>query len=289
MAHVEIHGRGIAFFVTEITPEIATELAETGVSDERFDELFEEELDRSDGVAAGITKGLRVLVDGEQVSVGFNDVDEVEVASTSQVAEPGKHYLLIEKVAEGCLITIDAEEPIDPSKLSKGVKKYVLPDETSITLAEFDYDVSSEFGSNLEQEEYYTVIYPNGGRQSVIFSDSGESEEAKAPVKAKRATAKKVTAKKASAKKASAKKASAKRATVKKATVKKATVKKATAKKTSAKGATAKKATAKKATAKKATAKKATAKKAAAKKATAKSATAKKATAKKANRNLRKK
>jgi hypothetical protein len=269
MAHVEIHGRGIAFFVTEITPEIAAELAETGVSDERFDELFEEELDRSDGVAAGITNGLRVLVDGEQVSVGFNDVDDVEVASTSQVAEAGKYYLLIEKVAEGCLVSVDTEEPIDPSKLSKGVKKYVLPDATSITLAEFDYDVSSEFGSNLEQEEYYTVIYPNGGRQSVIFSDSGESEEAKAPVKGKRATAKKVTAKKASAKKASAKRA----------TVKKATVKKATAKKTSAKGATAKKATAKKATAKKA----------AAKKATAKSATAKKATAKKANRNLRKK
>jgi hypothetical protein len=259
MAHVEIHGRGIAFFVTEITPEIATELAETGVSDERFDELFEEELDRSDGVAAGITKGLRVLVDGEQVSVGFNDVDEVEVASTSQVAEPGKYYLLIEKVAEGCLVSIDTEEPIDPSKLSKGVKKYVLPDETSITLAEFDYDVSSEFGSNLEQEEYYTVINPTGGRQSVIFSDSGESEEAKARVKAKRATAKKVSAKRA--------------------TVKKATAKKATAKRTTAKGAGAKKATAKKAGAKKVTAKKATAKR----------ATAKKATAKKANRNLRKK
>jgi hypothetical protein len=269
MAHVEIHGRGIAFFVTEITPEIATELAETGVSDERFDELFEEELDRSDGVAAGITNGLRVLVDGEQVSVGFNDVDDVEVANTSQVAEPGNYYLLIEKVAEGCLVTIDTEEPIDPSKLSKGVKKYVLPDATSITLAEFDYDVSSEFGSNLEQEEYYTVIYPTGGRQSVIFSDSGESEEAKASGKAKRATTKKATAKKASAKRATAKKVTAKRTTAKKAT--------------------AKKVTAKRTTAKKATAKKAAAKKAGAKKVTAKKATAKKATAKKANRNLRKK
>jgi hypothetical protein len=247
MAHVEIHGRGVAFFVTEITPEIARELAETSVSDERFDELFKEELDRSDGVAAGITKGLRVLVDGEQVSVGFNDVDDVEVASTSQVAEPGKHYLLIEKVAEGCLVTIDTRDPIDPSKLSKGVKKYILPDATSITLAEFDYDVSSEFGSNLEQEEYYTVMYPNGGRQSVIFSDSGESEEAKAPVKAKRATAKK-----ASAKRAAAKKASAKRPTAKKATAKKVTAKKVTAKRTTAKKAGAKKATAKQATARKA-------------------------------------
>jgi hypothetical protein len=279
MAHVEIHGRGIAFFVTEITPEIATELAENGVSDERFDELFEEELDRSDGVAAGITNGLRVLVDGEQVSVGFNDVDDVEVANTSQVAEPGNYYLLIEKVAEGCLVTIDTEEPIDPSKLSKGVKKYVLPDATSITLAEFDYDVSSEFGSNLEQEEYYTVIYPTGGRQSVIFSDSGESEEAKAPGKAKRATTKKATAKKASAK----------RATAKKVTAKRTTAKKATAKKVTAKRTTAKKATAKKATAKKAAAKKAGTKKVTAKKATAKRPTAKKATAKKANRNLRKK
>jgi hypothetical protein len=274
MAHVEIHGRGIAFFVTEITPEIATELAETGVSDERFDELFEEELDRSDGVAAGITNGLRVLVDGEQVSVGFNDVDDVEVANTSQVAEPGNYYLLIEKVAEGCLVTIDTEEPIDPSKLSKGVKKYVLPDATSITLAEFDYDVSSELGSNLEQEEYYTVIYPTGGRQSVIFSDSGESEEAKTPGKAKRATTKKATAKKASAKRATAKTVTAKRTTAKKATAKKVT---------------AKRTTAKKATAKKAAAKKAGAKKVTAKKATAKRPTAKKATAKKANRNLRKK
>jgi hypothetical protein len=274
MAHVEIHGRGIAFFVTEITPEIATELAENGVSDERFDELFEEELDRSDGVAAGITNGLRVLVDGEQVSVGFNDVDDVEVANTSQVAEPGNYYLLIEKVAEGCLVTIDTEEPIDPSKLSKGVKKYVLPDATSITLAEFDYDVSSEFGSNLEQEEYYTVIYPTGGRQSVIFSDSGESEEAKASGKAKRATTKKATAKKASAKRATAKTVTAKRTTAKKATAKKVT---------------AKRTTAKKATAKKAAAKKAGAKKVTAKKATAKRPTAKKATAKKANRNLRKK
>ena len=270
MAHVEIHGRGIAFFVTEITPEIPTELAKTGVSDERFDELFEEELDRSDGVAAGITSGLRVFVDGEQVSVGFNDVDDVEVVSTSQVAEPGKYYLLIEKVAEGCLITIDAEEPLDPSKLSKGVKKYVLPDETSITLAEFAYDGSSEFGGTLEKEEYYTVIYPNGGRQPVVFSDGDEGEQAKIPLKARSATARKATAKKTTAKKATGKKAAAKKATAKKATAKKSAAKKTTAQKKTAKKVAAKKATAKKTTAQKATAKKAAAKKVTPKKATAK-------------------
>lgn len=252
MAHVEIHGRGVTFFVTEITPEIATELAQTGVSNERFDELFEEELDRSDDVAAGVTSGLRVLVDGEEVSVGFDDVDDVEAVSTSLVAEPGKYYLLIEKVAEGCLATIDTEEPFDPSELSKGVTRYVLPDETSITLAEFDYDALPEFGSTLEKDEYYTVINPNGSRQSVMFSEGGEAQEAEIPVKAKRATAKRATAKRATAKKATAKRATAKKATAKKGTAKKATAKKATAKKAVAKKAVAKKATAKRAIAKKA-------------------------------------
>jgi len=88
---------------------------------------------------------------------------DVEVANTSQVAEPGNYYLLIEKVAEGCLVTIDTEEPIDPSKLSKGVKKYVCPTRHRSRWPSSIYDVSSELGSNLEQEEYYTVIYPTGG------------------------------------------------------------------------------------------------------------------------------
>jgi len=70
-----LHGRGIAFFVTEITPEIATELAENGVSDERFDGF----LRRSSIDPTASPQESQMATSprrwGSKFLSGFNDVD----------------------------------------------------------------------------------------------------------------------------------------------------------------------------------------------------------------------
>ena len=62
MTKIEVYGRGVSFSLTEITPELAKELTATGLTEERFEELEENELEMADEVESGIGSELEVHV-----------------------------------------------------------------------------------------------------------------------------------------------------------------------------------------------------------------------------------
>ena len=55
MTKIEVYGRGVSFSLTEITPELAKELIETGITEERYAELEVDQLETTDEDESGIT------------------------------------------------------------------------------------------------------------------------------------------------------------------------------------------------------------------------------------------
>jgi hypothetical protein len=297
MTHVHIHGGGTRLYVTEITPEIADELTQTGVLQERLAAIRLEE----DILAAGIRGDMVVFVDGEKVSTESGEKDS-ERGETSVALQLGKHYLVIEELAEGRWLDLEIEEPFESSKLSTNLTTYVLMDGKSVTVTEVDYDGEAKVGETVVKAKIHTVIFPDGRGHDVVFFDdvggeeevvviateSTENDATKAPLKRAatkraRATSRTPATKNAKSKGATTKKAKAKRAPVRKAVGKRVSSRKASSKKLSSKKAATKSETAKKATGKKATAKRMTSKKlATVKKAKSKSVTVKKLATKRA-------
>jgi hypothetical protein len=284
MARIQVHGTGVTLYVTEISPEVAQELTQTGVSIERFEQIRLSE----SAHAAGIRDDMEVFVDGRRISAP----PEAQSQETPVALEAGKHYLVVRETAEGRWLDIETAEPFDADKFSARVSTYLLSDGESITVTQVEYAGASATGETETIDEDATVIYPNGASEEVLIAgapgdeddelaDEDDDEDeflvvATSPAKpAKRPKAKAPPVKKTPAK-----------GTAKKAAGKKAPAKKAIPKKPAAKNAAAKKATAKRAAAKKAPAKKAAPKKAA-KKAAAKTRAAKKAPARKKGRSKR--
>jgi hypothetical protein len=250
MAHVQVHGRGVTLYLSEIVSEIADELTKSGVSLDRFAEIRQGE----DTYAAGISSELEVFVDGEKISVQSDDGEGASVA-TPIMLEAGKYYLVVQETAEGRWLDIQTEGPFDPAKLSANVGTYVLADGATITLTEVDYDSSSALGGTEVVGEDATVIFPDGSSEDVVLIDDevGESEEvvmvtatsSTRPPAAKKAPAKGAKAKSLGTKRAGAKKAIVKKSTTKKSAAKKAAIKKGTAKKPAVRKLTTKSATTK--------------------------------------------
>jgi hypothetical protein len=248
MAHIQVHGRGVTIYLTEINAEIADELTKSGVSLDRFAEVRQGE----DTHAAGIRSELEVFVDGENISVQSDDGEGASAAAPTML-EAGKYYLAVQETAEGRWLDIETEGPFDPAKLSANVGTYALADGVSITLTEVDYDSSSALSGTEVIGEDATVIFPDGSSEDVVLIDDdvGELEEVvmvtatsptRAPAKkkasAKRAKAKDLGTKRAGPKKAIVKKSAAKESASKRAAIKKATAKKPAARKSTRKSAT---------------------------------------------------
>jgi hypothetical protein len=263
MAHIQVHGSGVTLYVTEISPEIAEELTQTGVSIDRFEEIRGSEKTH----AAGIRDDMEVFVDGRRITAP----PETQSPETPIALEPGKHYLIVRETAEGRWLDIATADPFDPEKLAAKVSTYLLSDGESITVTEVEYQGASAIGETEVVDEDATVIFPDGVSADVLIAGDAEGEDdeladeddendedellivtssavARPPAKkppAKKPAAKKppgkASAKKTAGKKSPAKKAAPKKAAPKKASAKKRTAKKAQAKKTVAKTAPAKK------------------------------------------------
>ena len=243
MARIQVHGRGVTLYVTEISPEIAHELTATGVTIDRFEQIREAESTH----AAGIRDEMEVFVDGRRISAP----PETVPPDPPIALETGKHFLIVRETAEGRWLDLETDEPFDPAKFSARVSTYLLSDGESVTVTNVQYGGAVAIGETEAIDEDATVVFPDDVSKEVLIAEAEPTRAKKAL--AKRATAKKPPTKKppakGAAKKAAAKKAPAKRS-VRKAAAKKA-VKKAAPRKAAPKKA-AKKAPAKKRTAKKA-------------------------------------
>lgn len=253
MAHIQVHGSGVTVYVTEISPAIAEELTQTGVSIDRFEEIRGSEKTH----AAGIRDDMEVFVDGRRISAP----PEAQAQGTPVALEPGEHYLIVRETAEGRWLDIETAEPFDPEKLAAKVSTYLLSDGESITVTEVEYQGASAIGETEAVDEDATVIFPGGvsagvliardkeGEGNELADEDEEDEFLFATASAVDKPVKKATAKKPAAKappaKASAKKTAGKKSPTKKGAPKKSAEKKAPAKKRTAKKAQAKKTAAK--------------------------------------------
>jgi hypothetical protein len=80
MTKIEVYGYGVSLSLTEITPELAKQLTETGITDENFDELEMNELEDTDEDECGITLNLEEHVDGEKIANPYEADSGIEDA-----------------------------------------------------------------------------------------------------------------------------------------------------------------------------------------------------------------
>ena len=246
MARIQVHGRGVTLYVTEISPEIARELTQTGVTIDRFEQIREAESTH----AAGIRDEMEVFVDGRRISAP----PETAPQEAPIALEAGKHFLVVRETAEGRWLDIETDEPFDPAKFSARVSTYLLSDGESVTVTNVRYDGAFAVGETEAIDEDATVIFPDDVSEEVLIAEEEQTSSTAKP-RAKKAPAKRTKAKKPPAKKppakGAAKKAAAKRSQAKTAARKTAATRKAAPKKAAAKKA-AKKAGPRKAAPKKA-------------------------------------
>ena len=170
MSRIQVHGRGVTLYVTEVSPEIAQELTETGVSIERFEEICASE----ETHAAGIRDDMDVFVDGVRIS----RPPEAQSQETPIALEAGKHYLIVRETADGRWLDIETDEPFDPAKFSAKVSTYLLSDGESITITRVEYAGAQATGETEAIDEDATVIFPDGARAEVVIA--GEEDEDRA-------------------------------------------------------------------------------------------------------------
>jgi hypothetical protein len=115
-----VYGRGVSFSLTEITPELAKQLTETGLSYDDFDELEMNELEDTDEDECGITLNLEVHVDGEKIAnpyEGFSGIEQAKNVRPFKLGHPGKYYYVNIMEENGLWLKAEMNEPFDPKKL----------------------------------------------------------------------------------------------------------------------------------------------------------------------------
>lgn len=106
-------GYGLCLSLREITPELAKELTETGVTDENFDEL-ELELEDTDEDECGITCGLEIHVDGQKIANAYEGDSGIEdkEAHSFQIGEARQMQLRENDGGEWALANKKSTSPL---------------------------------------------------------------------------------------------------------------------------------------------------------------------------------
>jgi hypothetical protein len=175
MTKIEVYGYGVSLSLTEITPELAKQLTETGITDENFDELEINELEDTDEDECGITLNLEVHVDSEKIAnpyEGFSGIEQAKDVRSYQLGQAGKCYYVKMMEEDGLWLTLEINKPFDPEKLQIEIFDYVLPDKSTIRLAEPSYaGTGDNFGFTDVKVQDHCVICADGSRHDIEFLD----------------------------------------------------------------------------------------------------------------------
>ena len=174
MTKIEVYGYGLSFSLTEITPELAKELTQTGVTEEQYDGL-EDELEIFGDDASGIGSDLEVHVDGQKIASpyqGHSGIEQAKDVRSYQLGEPGKCYYVNMMEENGLWLTREISEPFDPNKLEIEIFDYVLPDKSTIRLAHPSYGGTGDnFGFTDVKVQDDFVISSDGVRLDIRILD----------------------------------------------------------------------------------------------------------------------
>ena len=162
MTSVELNGWGTMLRIVTLTPKLVKELTETGVDDQRLDDILNERSKNEIGFS-GIAPGYEILVDGEPIDPKLMKKIQITVYDPD-VVEPGKAYLVREELLDGSWFKFEDKQKFKPSKLDISTETLVLPDGESFQIYRADYEGADDFGetSGTNLEEY--VFLKNGKR-----------------------------------------------------------------------------------------------------------------------------
>ena len=162
MASVELYGWGTMLRIVTLTSELVTELTETGVDDQRLDEIFNEQYMGEIGFS-GIAPGYELLVDDEPIDPKLLKGIQITQYDPTVITS-GEACLVREELLDGSWFRFESKAKFDPSKLEISTETLVLPDGESFQIYRANYEDADDFGetSGTYLKEY--VFLKNGKR-----------------------------------------------------------------------------------------------------------------------------
>lgn len=172
MAKVEFFGRGMDLKMMELSPEMVTELTETGVDSDRMMEIEEQMLDDCEMWSGVIPDPgmFSIEVDGEALDRDVIDAILVK-EGRPEAPERGKAYLVRIDWARGCWSSVESDGPFDPARLRFEVAEVTLFEEDTYQFMELTYDGESEFGETSGTAAEMFVITADGERQDIVEAE----------------------------------------------------------------------------------------------------------------------
>lgn len=169
MLTVELSGWGTVLRLVTLTPKLLKELTESGVDEDRLDEIFNDRYKSEIGFS-GISSNYQILVNEKPIDP--NLIKQIPIIqSDPEVIKSGETYLVREEEQKGSWFRFEIKKKFNPSKYEITTETLTLPDGVSFQIYRAEYEQLDDFGetSGVDLKEY--VILKNGKRVDIKKND----------------------------------------------------------------------------------------------------------------------